>query len=566
MEYPYTDQFYTIEQIKEMYNNIKNYDYKERLLYDRYYTVKNIPFNKYKYLYIGRPLLLLSRKDDFNKYNIIVDYFQNKERVKCKIYGKDYSPYDLFIKQPNKIKKEALEEFGKITPFTIKEAIYKLKYECTSFRQLNLVSFIQMFQPKSVLDFSAGWGERLLSCIAMDIEYTGIDPNTNLFKGYNEIIDMFAKDKTKYTIINNTIQDTTLEKTYDMIFTSPPYFDLEIYSSNKKQSVSQYSTEEQWTNQFLKVALQKSYNHLNMGGYMCININQKKKEKYIEEMLNFVYTLPNMHYYGVIGYSDESLSNPQPIWIWRKHINVPNELYNPDIIVTKIEKFYVVRDDYLIGGTKQRGLVPLLENTNKEIFIYGGPVYGYAQIALAYSAYLTHKKAVVFVEKRNKLFPLTEYAKSFGAYIHEVPQPAYLNKILMYSEEFYKKGNDRFLLKIGADNVNFINYTIENIKKSWKDKQPERMWLVAGSAILLNILYSVFPKTYFNVIQVGRTVWDDLMNKKRTTLYVSDEKFENIAKEQPPYPTVSTYDAKLWAFVKKYGKEGDYIWNVGKSL
>ena len=299
---------------------------------------------------------------------------------------------------------------------------------------------------------------------------------------------------------------------------------------------------------------------------MCININQKKKEKYIEEMLNFVYTLPNMHYYGVIGYSDETLSNPQPIWIWRKHINVPNELYNPDIVVTKIEKFYVVRDDYLIGGTKQRGLVPLLENTNKEIFIYGGPVYGYAQIALAYSAYLSHKKAVVFVEKRNKLFPLTEYAKSFGAYIHEVPQPAYLNKILMYSEEFYKKGNDRFLLKIGADDVNFINYTIENIKKSWKDKQPERMWLVAGSAILLNILYSVFPKTYFNVIQVGRTVWDDLMNKKRTTLYVSDEKFENIAKEQPPYPTVSTYDAKLWAFVKKYGKEGDYIWNVGKSL
>ena len=27
--------------------------------------------NKYKYLYIGRPLLLLSREDDFNKYNFM---------------------------------------------------------------------------------------------------------------------------------------------------------------------------------------------------------------------------------------------------------------------------------------------------------------------------------------------------------------------------------------------------------------------------------------------------------------------------------------------------------------
>ena len=108
---------------------------------------------------------------------------------------------------------------------------------------------------------------------------------------------------------------------------------------------------------------------------------------------------------------------------------------------------------------------------------------------------------------------------------------------------------------------------IENIKKAWgKNKKPKRIWIVAGSAILVNVLYVVFPKTFFNVIQVGKTVWADQLDEKRTKFYKSDEKFYDIAKEQPPYPTVATYDAKLWKFVKMHGEDGDYIWNVGKDI
>jgi hypothetical protein len=306
---------------------------------------------------------------------------------------------------------------------------------------------------------------------------------------------------------------------------------------------------------------------------MCININQKdKKENYIQEMLDYIYTFTDMYFYGVIGYANKDIKNPQPIWIWRKYNNVPNKLYNPDIIIRDIEydnkKFNIIRDDYLIGGTKQRGMVPLLETVNKNIFIYAGPIYGYAQIALAYSAYLTHKNSVVIVEERKKLFPLTNYAKSFGALIKEVPQPAYLEKILLYSKKYYEQDKtSRFLINFGGDYNVFINFMKDNIKKAWGEKEhPKRLWLVSGSAILLKVLYSIFPKTFFNVIQVGKTIWEDQLNTTRTKLYISTEKFANIAKEQPPYPTVSTYDAKLWKFVKKYGENEDYIWNVGKDI
>lgn len=574
MNYPYTDNFYTLEEVKEMYEKLRKYKYENRLLYDRYYRIKNLKYDKYKYLFIGRPLLILSEESDYQDFNQIVDYFQNKERVKCRRFGRDYSPYDFFIQKREYIEEMALKYFNEITPFTIRETIFKLKYECSSFRQINLVTFIQMFQPQSVLDFSAGWGERLLSCIVTDTEYTGVDPNSNLFEGYHKLIDIFATNKEKYNLINNTIEEADLgNKMFDMVFTSPPYFDIETYTNDESQSISKYKTEKEWTNNFLKPALEKCYNHLNIGGYMCININQKdKNETYIQEMLDYVYTFEDMHFYGVIGYSDQKITNPQPIWIWRKNQTVPKELYNPSFIIKETnydnKKFKVVRDDYLIGGTKQRGLVEMMENIDKSIFIYGGPVQGYAQIALSYSAYLTHKKAVVIVEKRQNLFPLTRYAKSFGAFIKEVPQPAYLEKILEYSKKFYEQDKkERYLIKFGADEDIFTENMKKNIKEAWGDNEhPEKLWLVAGSTVLLNVLYSVFPKTFFNVVQVGRKIWEDQLDSKRTKLYISKEKFTRVAVEQPPYPTVSTYDAKLWTFVKRYGEDGDFIWNVGKDI
>ncbi len=95
---------------------------------------------------------------------------------------------------------------------------------------------------------------------------------------------------------------------------------------------------------------------------------------------------------------------------------------------------------------------------------------------------------------------------------------------------------------------------------------PRRIWLVVGSGTTLNSLYKVFPKTFFNAVQVGKKVWEDQMDLTRTKLYISDEKFWNVAKIQPPYATVATYDAKAWKYILKYGRDGDYIWNVGKDI
>lgn len=80
---------------------------------------------------------------------------------------------------------------------------------------------------------------------------------------------------------------------------------------------------------------------------------------------------------------------------------------------------HVIRDDYLVGGTKQRALAPMLLNNSSREFVYAGPVYGFAQIALAYCATMLGKKGTVVLSEQpsGKLHPLTRYAKFHGASI-----------------------------------------------------------------------------------------------------------------------------------------------------
>jgi hypothetical protein len=193
-------------------------------------------------------------------------------------------------------------------------------------------------------------------------------------------------------------------------------------------------------------------------------------------------------------------------------------------------------------------------------------VQGFAQIALAYGAQLTHKTAVLFLIKQQPRTDLTQFALTFDSVeIHEI-ENGYLKKLQECAEKYHKENSDSYLLSFGCGEKTYADVLKKNIRESIpKNISPKRIWIVAGSATVLNALYNVFPKTYFMVVQVGKKIWDDQLDLKRTTLFISDEKYVDIAKELPPYPTVATYDGKLWVFFKKHGKPGDYIYNIAKD-
>jgi DNA modification methylase len=75
---------------------------------------------------------------------------------------------------------------------------------------------------------------------------------------------------------------------FDTVFTSPPYFNTEIYSEDQSQSCQMYPRIKDWLEQFLFCVLGKVIEVLLPGGTLMINIKDSKKNAIVEPMLQFL--------------------------------------------------------------------------------------------------------------------------------------------------------------------------------------------------------------------------------------------------------------------------------------
>lgn len=129
------------------------------------------------------------------------------------------------------------------------------------------------FKPHTVLDFTMGWGGRLVGACALDVpKYIGIDLNKNLEKPYKEMKEKLEELGTKtdiQLIFKNALDVDYSKMKYDMVLTSPPYYNIEIYKGTKKQS------KEEWKNNFYDPIFSKTYKYLQKGGLYILNIPQE---------------------------------------------------------------------------------------------------------------------------------------------------------------------------------------------------------------------------------------------------------------------------------------------------
>ena len=62
------------------------------------------------------------------------------------------------------------------------------------------IHMYKRYDATRVLDFTAGWGARMVAAMALDIDYIGIDSNKSLKPGYEKIIKLlkpYTKSKVK---------------------------------------------------------------------------------------------------------------------------------------------------------------------------------------------------------------------------------------------------------------------------------------------------------------------------------------------------------------------------------
>tara|TARA_R110000744_G_scaffold141264_1_gene252631 strand:- start:4481 stop:5431 length:951 start_codon:yes stop_codon:yes gene_type:complete len=127
------------------------------------------------------------------------------------------------------------------------------------------------YNATSVLDFTMGWGGRLLGAMALDINYIGVDTNINLKQGYEDMVNDLPCDKEKVTLLWESCLGIDYSKyDYDLILTSPPYVNMELY-----EGMTPFESDKVFYEEFLIPTMDKAFTHMKEGGHMCINISPK---------------------------------------------------------------------------------------------------------------------------------------------------------------------------------------------------------------------------------------------------------------------------------------------------
>lgn len=290
-------------------------------------------FSRYEYTYpIGKKYV-----DSSNIGNKSSNFFHQEQRFKCDSINspspeRTWNNKKFFFSMLGALWTLKCKE---VNSDTLRLCIAMRKYIASQFRPSAAKALYDHFNAKIVMDFSSGWGDRLSAAMASDSvkHYTGIDPNTVLFDGYNKQIEKFGSGKD-IKMYNSPAEDFLRnhdKKDYDFIFTSPPYFIIERYSKDDTQSWVRYKKINDWLDNFLFDTINLSIDKLISGGYIAINISDvycnHTINKICDPMNDYIQSLGTMEKIENINYRMAKRINSksgktgvfvEPCWIWRK--------------------------------------------------------------------------------------------------------------------------------------------------------------------------------------------------------------------------------------------------------
>jgi hypothetical protein len=166
--------------------------------------------------------------------------------------------------------------------------MYSALGNVTKYRTITSKAIVQYFKAKKIFDPCVGWGGRMLGTLAGgdDMFYVGCEPDKNTFNGLTNILSDKAipNEVTKRAkIYNEPVENCfdLIKKTFDkfdMILTSPPYFNLEIYTEGK-QSINNYSNWDDWCEKWLKPLILYCLSILSEDGVSCWNVKNFHSDK-----------------------------------------------------------------------------------------------------------------------------------------------------------------------------------------------------------------------------------------------------------------------------------------------
>jgi 16S rRNA G966 N2-methylase RsmD len=156
----------------------------------------------------------------------------------------------------------------------------------TKYRTVTTKAIVQYYKAQKVLDPCAGWGGRMLGVLAAGASYVGCETDPNTAKGLKGILEDTALPqavRSKARILEMPAEVglpelAQLDEKFDLVLTSPPYFNLELYTAGD-QSTLVHKTWEEWTEKWLKPVILGCLARLKEGGTSCWSVKNFKTDK-----------------------------------------------------------------------------------------------------------------------------------------------------------------------------------------------------------------------------------------------------------------------------------------------
>lgn len=197
----------------------------------------------------------------------------------------------------------------------------RLYAECQTFCPLIAVNVVRRYfdDPTAldVLDPSIGWGDRPLAFLAMRVKsYTGYDPNIDLIAGIKRLIATHNMG-TEVRLLFERF--TRPDRTYDLVLTSPPFHDQELFQHTRQDAKLPYQA---WIEQIYTPYLINAALSVAPGGILALYITDMRHKplasvarQVVDKTLQFVETLKYTgSYIDPAGIKEESSTKTCLVW------------------------------------------------------------------------------------------------------------------------------------------------------------------------------------------------------------------------------------------------------------
>lgn len=214
----------------------------------------------------------------------------------------------------------------------------------TTFMPAYAKAIIAHFGARRVLDPCAGWGDRMAGALALrqqqqqgagaandeedaSTTYVCFDPNRALRRGHRQIAELFgakleSDDGTSMRFDNGFAAhampfeegapDLLEADSFDLVFTSPPFFDFEVYSSSNPQ----YGSD--WLGRFYRPLMVQSARCVAPGGHVCIHIDDTSAGKIQPFLRNEAPKLTKLKLCGRIALRGVLSDKARSVWVYQK--------------------------------------------------------------------------------------------------------------------------------------------------------------------------------------------------------------------------------------------------------